>query len=201
MKSHSKLPTMHRKILLDLLKKHRGFDENENKMIEETIEFVKTNEDCFKRELAIGHITGSAWILDKSHQFVLLTHHRKLDKWFQPGGHCDGDNDVLNVALKEAIEETGVADIKILSNEIFDVDIHLIPERKSILAHFHYDIRFLFEADKDISLIISDESNDLAWVEISKITEFNNSESITRMGRKVWSSDGVARAILSQKIT
>lgn len=176
---------MHRKSLLDLLKKYKGFDENETRMVAETIDFVHTNEDCFKRELAIGHVTGSAWILDKSHQFVLLTHHRKLDKWFQPGGHCDGDSDVLNVALKEAIEETGVADIQVLSNEIFDVDVHLIPERKGIATHFHYDIRFLFEADKNIPLVISEESNDLAWVEISKIVEFNDSESITRMGKKV----------------
>jgi 8-oxo-dGTP pyrophosphatase MutT (NUDIX family) len=176
---------MHRNILLDLLRKHKGFDEIEASMLAETIKFVKSNEDCFKRELAIGHVTGSAWILDKSHSFVLLTHHRKLDKWFQPGGHCDGDNDVLNVALKEAIEETGVVDIQLLSNEIFDVDVHEIPLRKDIATHFHYDIRFLFEADKSIPLVISEESNDLAWVEISKVAELNNSESITRMCRKL----------------
>lgn len=175
---------MHRNILLNLLKKHKGFDENEAKMLAETIEFVQKNEDCFRRELAIGHVTGSAWILDKSHQFVLLTHHRKLDKWFQPGGHCDGDNDVLNVAMKEAIEETGLTDIKVLSSNIFDVDVHLIPKRKGVAEHFHYDIRFLFEADKEIPLIISDESNDLAWVEIAKVAELNDSESITRMTLK-----------------
>ena len=176
---------MHRNILLDLLKNHKGFDENESKMLAETIEFVKFNEDCFMRELTIGHVTGSAWIVDKSHRYVLLTHHRKLDKWFQPGGHCDGDKDVLNVAMKEAIEETGVVDIKVLSNDIFDVDVHLIPARKDITEHFHYDIRFLFEADKEIPLVINEESNDLAWVEISKVAELNDSESITRMGRKV----------------
>ncbi len=113
-----------------------------------------------------------------------MMHHRKLDKWFQPGGHCDGDNDVLRVAMKEAIEETGVADIQVLNHEIFDVDVHLIPERKDIAAHFHYDIRFLFEVDKDIPLVINEESNDLAWIEISKVAELNNSESITRMTLK-----------------
>ncbi len=176
---------MHRNILLDLLRKHICFDKNETNMLAETIKFVKANEDCFKRELEIGHITGSAWIIDNSHQFVLLTHHRKLDKWFQPGGHCDGDVDVLNVAMKEAIEETGLADIKVLSFDIFDVDIHEIPARKDIAAHFHYDIRFLFEADKNIPLVISEESNDLAWVEIFKVSTLNDSESIARMCRKV----------------
>ena len=185
---------MHRNMLLDLLGKHKGFNESEAKMIAETIEFVNQNPDCFKRELAVGHVTGSAWILDKSRTFTLLTHHAKLDKWFQTGGHCDGDNDVLNVAMKEAIEETGVADIKALSNEIFDVDIHEIPARKGLEAHLHYDIRFLFEIDKAIPLIISDESNDLAWVELSAVKSLNESESISRMVAKT-----VALASLSHR--
>ena len=62
--------------------------------------------------------------------FVLLMHHTKLDKWFQLGGHCDGDPDVINVAIKEASEESGIKNIKPLSLEIFDIDIHLIPPHK-----------------------------------------------------------------------
>ncbi len=175
---------MHRNILLNLLRKHKGFDKNETTMLSETIDFVKMHEDCFKRELAIGHVTGSAWILDESRKNVLMMHHRKLDKWFQPGGHCDGDNDVLRVALKEAHEETGVTDIEVLSHEIFDVDVHEIPERKGILAHFHYDIRFLFEVDKGIQLIGNAESNDVAWVKLPEVKSHNDSDSIMRMVRK-----------------
>jgi 8-oxo-dGTP pyrophosphatase MutT (NUDIX family) len=178
---------MHRKIILDLLRKHKGFDENEANMLAEMIDFVEKYKDCFERELAIGHVTGSAWIVDKSRNFVLMMHHRKLDKWFQPGGHCDGDNDVLRVAMKEAQEETGLSDIQIVSNEIFDVDVHLIPQRKDIAAHFHYDVRFLFEADKEIPLIINEESNDLAWVKLSEVKSHNNSDSIMRMVRKMLS--------------
>ena len=175
---------MHRKKLLDLLEKYNPIDAVEHTMRNETIEFVKNNADCFERELLVGHVTGSAWIIDKSRKYILLIHHRKLNRWFQPGGHCDGDTDVLNVATKEANEETGLLDIQVLSPEIFDVDVHEIPARKDIPAHFHYDIRFLFEADKNEQLIISDESNDLDWVELSKLAEYNNSESIMRMGRK-----------------
>lgn len=176
---------MHRQQLLNLLKNYIPTDTNELRMRNETIEFVKKNEDCFKRELLEGHVTGSAWIVDKTHQNVLLIHHKKLNQWFQPGGHCDGDSDVLNVALKEANEETGLLDILLLSQQIYDIDIHLIPQRKDVPAHYHYDVRFIFEGDKNQELIISEESNDLAWISIEKMAEFNNSESMLRMARKV----------------
>lgn len=176
---------MHRKKLLDLLENHNPSDNNERKMTNETIEFVKTNEDCFKRELLIGHVTGSAWIVNDARTHVLMMHHRKLNQWFQPGGHCDGDPDVLNVALKEANEETGLKKLKVVDGEIYDVDVHLIPERKGIPAHYHYDVRFLIEADMNEPLIVTEESNDLAWVSLDKIAEHNDSESIMRMARKI----------------
>lgn len=175
---------MHRKKLLDLLHNHTGADNNESDMKQQMIDFVNTYHNCFERELLIGHVTGSAWILDKSEQYVLLMHHRKLDKWFQPGGHCDGESDVLLVAIKEAGEETGIRDPEIVTNAIFDVDIHPIPERKGIPAHLHYDVRFLLKADKSFPLLINEESNNLAWVELSKVAELNNSESMMRMVRK-----------------
>ncbi len=176
---------MHRKKLLDLLENHNPSDNNERKMTNETVEFVKTNEDCFKRELLIGHVTGSAWIVNDARTHVLMMHHRKLNQWFQPGGHCDGDPDVLNVALKEANEETGLKNLKVVDGKVFDVDVHLIPERKGIPAHYHYDVRFLIEADMNEPLIVTEESNDLAWVSLEKVAEHNDSESIMRMARKI----------------
>lgn len=176
---------MQRNTLLTLLKNHNPTDPPEILFTEQITAFVLENPDCFERTLLMGHVTGSAWIVDKSRQFTLLTHHRKLDKWFQTGGHCDGDSDVLNVALKEAQEESGLPDIQIISPEIFDIDIHEIPERKGVSAHLHYDVRFLFEADMNEALNISSESTDLAWVVLSEVSKLNDSESIMRMVRKV----------------
>jgi 8-oxo-dGTP pyrophosphatase MutT (NUDIX family) len=172
---------MHRNPLLQLLSTYQPFNEEEAQFKQQMIEFVNQNADCFERSLLKGHITGSAWIVDKSRQFTLLTHHRKLDKWFQTGGHCDGDSDVLNVAMKEATEETGLTDIQVISSNIFDIDIHEIPERKGVPTHLHYDVRFLLEADMNEPLIISSESSDLAWVELSKVSQLNDSQSIMRM--------------------
>jgi 8-oxo-dGTP pyrophosphatase MutT (NUDIX family) len=175
---------MHRNTLLSLLQNHHPKDPHEVQFTKQITTFVQQNPDCFERSLLIGHVTGSAWILDKSHQFTLLTHHRKLDKWFQTGGHCDGDSDVLNVALKEAQEETGLSDIQIISPNIFDIDIHEIPERKGVPAHLHYDVRFLFKADMNQPFTVSSESTDLAWVALSEVSKLNDSESIVRMVRK-----------------
>jgi 8-oxo-dGTP pyrophosphatase MutT (NUDIX family) len=176
---------MHRNPLLQLLKNHEPFNPEETQFKQQMIEFINQNPDCFERSLLTGHITGSAWIVDKTRQFTLLTHHRKLDKWFQTGGHCDGDSDVLNVAMKEAMEETGLIDIQVISPNIFDIDIHEIPERKGVPTHLHYDVRFLLEADINEPLIVSSESSDLTWVEISKVSQLNDSQSIMRMAEKI----------------
>ena len=172
---------MHRNSLLLRLENYQPSTPEETQFKQQTIEFIQHNPDCFERSLLTGHITGSAWIVDKSRQFTLLTHHRKLNKWFQTGGHCDGDSDVINVAMKEAMEETGLTNIQAINTTIFDIDIHEIPERKGVPTHLHYDVRFLLEADMNEPLIVSSESSDLAWIELSKISQFNDSQSIMRM--------------------
>ncbi len=149
------------------------------------LEFVHTYDNCFERTLRIGHITGSAWIVNQSFDKALLTHHKKLNRWLQLGGHADGESDVLKVSTKEAIEESGLSSLKPHSLEIFDIDIHTIPARGVEPEHLHYDIRFLFVADDMEELQISSESKDLAWINIedlAKLTE--NNESISRMAKK-----------------
>ena len=175
---------MHRNSLLSLLDSYSTQDHEELKMVKETRNFINDNPDCFERSLLTGHITASGWIVSENKDSVLLMHHRKLDRWFQPGGHCDGDPNVLLVSKKEVEEETGVTDPKLLQDGIFDVDIHLIPANAKDPAHFHYDIRFLFEANKNQELVINIESKDVKWIPIHEIKNLNDSESIMRMVRK-----------------
>jgi 8-oxo-dGTP pyrophosphatase MutT (NUDIX family) len=142
--------------------------------------FVHAHPDCFRRQLPEGHITGSAWILDRTRCRVLLTHHRKLDIWVQLGGHADGDSDVAAVALREAREESGLKRLRLLSPDIFDIDIHTIPARRDEPEHLHYDCRFLLEA-ADEAYVVSDESHDLAWIDLGAITDYTTEASILRM--------------------
>ncbi len=149
-----------------------------------TLAFVTAQPDCLLRTCVPGHLTGSAWIVSPDRAQVLLTHHRKLDKWLQLGGHADGDPDLLAVAWREAREESGLADVRVTAREIFDLDRHWIPERKHEPGHFHYDLRFVFEADPREPLAITHESKDLAWVTLDRVTALNPEESMARMVRK-----------------
>jgi 8-oxo-dGTP pyrophosphatase MutT (NUDIX family) len=132
-----------------------------------------------------GHMTGSAWILDQTRKKVLLTHHAKLNRWLQPGGHADGEENIVEVALKEAREETGINHFERIIPGLFDVDIHLIPGRKDTPAHHHYDIRILLSADSTLPLLRTEESHDLRWVDLNGIEETTGyTSSITRMVQK-----------------
>ena len=81
-------------------------------------QFVLAHEDCFARSLQVGHVTGSAWIIDSPHKHCLLTHHKKLDRWLQLGGHADGDGNTARVATREALEESGLKSLQLVSLEI-----------------------------------------------------------------------------------
>ena len=175
---------MKREQLLGLLGSYKTTDAHEAKMQQKIIDFVMANEDCFERSHLAGHITGSAWILDEMGSRVLLIHHVKLDKWLQPGGHADGETDILKVAMKEALEETGL-ELAPLSSEIFDVDIHTIPTRKEVPEHLHYDIRFAFKCrDSSGSFAANREVKSARWIGLDEVAKYNSDISVMRMVEK-----------------
>lgn len=145
-------------------------------------DFVEGHADCFDRRCLPGHVTASAWIVDRSGSRVLLTHHRKLGRWLQPGGHSDGEPDSLLVALREAREETGL-DLVACSDRPLDIDIHEIPPRGTEPAHRHYDLRFAVTARSDVYRV-SEESHDLAWVCLDAVETYTSEGSILRLRRK-----------------
>jgi 8-oxo-dGTP pyrophosphatase MutT (NUDIX family) len=148
------------------------------------LSFLANASDPFDRQHESGHFTGSAWLVDASSKRVLLTHHRKLNRWLQLGGHADGDNDLAAVALREAAEESGLSDLTVERN-IFDVDRHWIPERSNEPGHWHYDVRYVVRAGAHDTFAVSDESLDLAWVSIETLaTASDTDESLRRMAQK-----------------
>jgi len=176
---------MHRRPLLSLLADYVAYDCDDAAACDRIVDFVRAHADCFERSLAVGHVTGSAWIVDRARAQCLLTHHRKLDRWLQLGGHADGDADVLAVATREAREESGLASLRAVAGAIFDCDVHAIPERAHEPRHFHYDVRFLFEADPLEPLVVSEESNELAWMPLDGLDRRGLMDvSVLRMARK-----------------
>ncbi|TQD43285.1 NUDIX hydrolase [Marilutibacter aestuarii] len=140
--------------------------------------------DPFVRARLAGHFTGSAWLVDASGERVLLTHHRKLGRWLQLGGHADGDRDLARVALREAQEESGLAGL-VVEEAPFDLDRHWIPARGDVPGHWHYDVRYVVRTTNDERFVVSDESLALAWRDIQAIASDASSDaSMARMAGK-----------------
>ncbi len=175
---------MHRKPLLSLIQNYRIQHAAETATIDRFVSFIEANHDCFSRQLEIGHITGSAWLVNNNGSAVLLTHHRKLNRWLQLGGHAEGCSDIRSVAMREAYEESGLKEIRAISEEIFDLDIHRIPERRDEKAHDHYDVRFALRAVGSEEWSVSDESHSLDWVPVLDLARKTEDESLIRMKEK-----------------
>ena len=173
--------TVHRRDLLEKLDRYAPTTQRDADARARVIDFVRDHPNCFQRSLAIGHITGSSWVVDSANRRVLLTHHRKLGKWLQLGGHADGEPDVLSVALREAKEESGIEHIEPVSHEVFDVDVHLIPKRGNEQAHYHYDIRFLLRVQGGDAFHVSEESIDLAWFLATDLEQLDIDDSVREM--------------------
>lgn len=146
-------------------------------------DFLAGHADAFEREFAIGHFTGSAWLVSADGSRVLLTHHRKLGLWLQLGGHADGDTDLMHVALREAEEESGLDGLTVEA-EIFDLDRHRIPARAADPEHWHYDVRHVVRAGANEAFVVSDESHALAWREIADIARDETTDASVR--RMAW---------------
>lgn len=179
-----------RERLLEALRAHVAWDAREARMLARIIAFVEAHEDCFERTLLEGHVTGSAWVVNPERTHALLVHHRRLGRWLQPGGHCDGSPDVLGTALREVLEETGIRAAPV-SGAIFDVDAHDIPARGAEPAHVHYDIRYLAEAPLAAEPVVSPESRDVRWVALEEISRLDTDASVLRLVQKTLAARGL----------
>jgi len=176
---------MKREDLISELGNYQTHFEEESLFIPIFIDLLENHENCFERSLVSGHFTGSAWVLNESFTKTLLVHHAKLNRWLQPGGHADGDEDILHVAKKELKEETGLVVTKPYSTTFFDLDIHKIPANRELPEHNHFDIRYLFVANDNINLEVNEESREVKWwhlMDLPKVVD--NEPSILRMAAK-----------------
>ncbi len=177
---------MHRQELLSLLQRYRTPFTTEAGYVARARHFIERHENCFDSQLTPAHITGSAWVVNPARSKALMLHHRKQNQWFQPGGHADGDADILRVALRETQEETGLsaAAIGLVDVGIFDVDVHTIPPSHLLQMHMHYDIRFLVEIDDRLPVPGNDESHEIIWVPLHAVVRYNHNLSTYRMLEK-----------------
>jgi 8-oxo-dGTP pyrophosphatase MutT (NUDIX family) len=185
---------MHRQPLLDMLDRYESRHPDERAVAWRIRALVAEHADCFDRTCRPGHVTASAWVTTLDRQRVLLVHHRKLDRWLQPGGHADGQSDVGAAALREAIEESGLAELRLADHgELptpLDLDVHVIPARYAadgqLLedAHEHHDVRFLVVAPEPTTPQANDESHAVRWFTAEELHAVTDEESVLRMWRK-----------------
>ena len=151
---------------------------------ERIISFIVNNKDNPGLNNPEGHLTASAWIVNSDKNKVLLHNHIVFNKWIQLGGHVEDDELVSDAALREAREESGLRTLSLLKDDIFDIDVHKIPENEKYKEHYHYDIRYLMEAEEVEEISRSKESREISWIKLKKVKEYADEEAILRMVRK-----------------
>lgn len=178
------------KALDEQLAAHRSADEKEAEDVAFVRAFLRKHpDDAHLRSQLEGHLTGSGFVLESTRARVLLLHHRRLDRWLQPGGHGEGETDPRLVALREIEEETGLTerDLQPFPDEkLLDVDVHRIPARPDEPAHDHLDLRYGFLARVGAQPRLSHESRDLRWFDLDDLPSGADS-SLRRAVRKLGS--------------
>ncbi len=179
---------MHRRGILETLKTYESLFPAEKEMVARIRNLVQTHPDCFDRTCLPGHITGSAWIISPDRSRYLLTHHRKLNRWLQVGGHADSETVPHQVALREAELESGMTGLRFVETAglliPLDVDVHYIPPRKSEQAHEHHDLRYFLIAMDGQEISASDESHDVRWFTVDELVSVTDEPGILRMLHK-----------------
>lgn len=169
--------------LKEMIERYVPYNEQEENDKEMMLEYIRTFKDVLTRENRMCHFTASNWIINKERTKILMIYHNIYKSWAWTGGHADGDSNLLHVALKEAEEETGLKNLKLLSNGIYGIQIVTVDSHvkrgKFVPSHLHLDCCFLLEADEEEVLRIKeDENSGVKWIDIDKAVEVTREEKM-----------------------
>ena len=163
------------------IKNYIPVNEQESKDKEIIIDFINKNEDVLTRENEVAHLTSSGFIVNKNRDKVLMIHHNIYNSWGWTGGHADGDSDLLEVAIKEAKEETGITNVSPIIDDICCIDILTvkghIKKGKYVAPHLHLSVAYVLEADEAEEVKVKeDENSGVKWVDIDRVLELTDEE-------------------------
>lgn len=168
-------------VLRKQIEAYQPFNEQEERDKELILEYMAENPNIFLRESRLAHMTASAWIVNKERTKILMAYHNIYNSWSWLGGHADGETDLLKVALREAREESGLRNVRPVSEDIYSlesltVDGH-IKKGKYVSSHLHLNVTYLLEADEEDSLSVKpDENSGVAWFGLEEAIEASTEE-------------------------
>ncbi|WP_294169614.1 NUDIX hydrolase [uncultured Clostridium sp.] len=174
---------------IEEIKEYIPYDEQEAADKEAILYAINNFDNLLTRENPLAHITSSGYIVNKDKTKVLMIYHNIYNSWSWTGGHADGDEDLLYVAIKEAKEETGVKHIKALDKKIFSLDVLPVPAHikrgKNISSHLHLSVAYLLEGDENDDLIIKeDENSGVKWIPIDEVSIYSTEEDMIKLYEK-----------------
>ena len=161
--------------VIRLIESYIPRDEQEAADREQMLAFMKTSAGWLTRENSIAHVTASSWIVDPARTHALMIYHNIYDSWSWTGGHADGDGDLMNVALREAYEETGVMTHAVMDTPVSIESVCVAPHVKRgkiVSAHIHMNVTFLLEADMAAPLRVKpDENSGVKWIPLDEVND------------------------------
>lgn len=175
--------------LREQIESYVPFDGQEEKDKEQFLEFINSFDDVLTRENKFGHFSSSAFVVNKERTKMLVVYHIINDGWIYPGGHVDGENNLLSVAVREVEEETGLK-ANVLDNSIFGIQSAAvkghIKRGTYVSAHLHFDVIYLMEADDTIPLVYKeDESKGVKWVSFEEALDETMCDFIRPIHKKL----------------
>lgn len=175
---------------IESIKEYKVYNEQEEKDKEIIIKCLEMFDDILTRDNEIVHITSSGFVVNKNRDKVLMVHHNIYNSWSWTGGHADGDEDLLFVAIKEVKEETGVKNASPVSEDILSLDIlpvlaHM-RKGKYVAPHLHISVAYLIEADENEPLVVKpDENSGVKWIPVEEIDAYSSEPHMKKVYKKI----------------
>jgi len=176
--------------LLREIERYEPYNEQEARDKNVMLGFLKNQKNILTRENEIAHFTASAWVLNEKQDKVLMIYHNIYDSWSWTGGHADGEENLLEVAIKEVKEETGLNEVRPIQKDIFSLEILTVEghlkNSQYVPSHLHINCTFLLEASEKEELVMKpDENQGVRWMDIEKCAEVSKEPSMQKIYEKL----------------